>query len=167
MPFFRLIESYHGPLLCLAVGKVQQSVGLIFSEIENPRFHDRPTFANRPPGGPLAFAVDRSLDLHPVVGRRVLERTCNDALLTDRQLHVQRRIFHRAILLRERKDAQWHPLDRVRIDVRNGGRNCLGLLRVLVGRGDDLTFVVDVVSFVIQTFPMALPATMSNTWRSP
>lgn len=49
----RFFQAYHGPLLRLAIGEVQQCAGFVFGQVVNPGFHNRPVFPNWSPGSTL------------------------------------------------------------------------------------------------------------------
>lgn len=145
-------QSNHEPLLRLAVFEVQQCRCVIFGEVVDAGFHNRPALVHNSPGRSLAFLIDRSFDFGRITGCRILDGTGNDPFFADGKLQEDRRLRSAGLaVLSECKDSQRHPLDVLRLDFRDTGRDGLCLFSVFVGGRDRLAFLIDRVTFVVHT----------------
>src|SRR5436190_17195766 len=95
------------PLLCLAIGKMDQGRSSVLRQIGESGFRDGPVLPGYDPGDSLALFICHSFDRLCFARECVLHRTSDSALLAERKLHIER--WRRAgclAILRESKHAQ-------------------------------------------------------------
>ena len=124
--------------------------GTVLCQIHNAGFHKRSRLAGDCPCSALRLLVNHPFDGFGGVRSRVLECATKDALLADRELEEHGWIdSSRLSVLRDGKDAQWHPIFRDRLGSWRAQRNCLGLVNVLLLRAHWLISVIHIAIVVV------------------
>ena len=131
--------------------------GTVLCQIHNAGFHQRSRLAGDCPRCALRLLVDHPFDGFDGIRCRVLECAIKNALLADRELEEHCWIGSSWLsVLRDGKDAKWHPIFRDRLGIWNAERNCLGLVNVLLLRAHGLIAVVHRAIVVVNIFAVVV-----------